>query len=147
FAVTAYGTLEAGQVDGVGSRLAVTGPKVDDHVTLDDPDTAFFTDPGTHRRFDDLFYAYTASWASANDAKISFISTRLLGFQAGVSFTPETVKSPFLFGGNPANGPHQANLWEAVLTYTGFLSNDFAVNGSIAYTHGDLENQIVGEHG
>ena len=94
FVQTAYGTVEAGQQDGAGARLGVTGPKVDDHVSLDDPDTAFFIDPSTGRRFDTFFRPYSAAAATSNAAKFNFISTRLLGVQLGLSLTPQAVKAP-----------------------------------------------------
>ena len=46
---TAFGRLEAGQQDGAGAILGVTGPKVDDHVSLEDADTFFFRNPGNGR--------------------------------------------------------------------------------------------------
>ena len=144
YAQTAFGTVEVGQVDGAASRLGVTGPKVDDHVGLDDPDTAFFTNPTTGHRFDIFFYPYAASWGSANDAKLSFISTRILGIQAGVSISPEQVKAPLPFIGNPSSTANQAPIWEAAVSYTGFVADDLAVEGSLAYTQGYLQEGLPG---
>src|SRR6202020_2781966 len=46
---TGLGKLEIGITDGAGYDLAVSGPKVDPGVSLDDPRTSFYRDPGTHR--------------------------------------------------------------------------------------------------
>lgn len=142
---TAFGTVEVGQVDGVGVRLGVTGPKVDDHISLDDPDTTFFIDPNTGSSATSFFYPYAAASTSENFGKINFISTRLLGVQLGLSLTPRDVKSPLPFGGNPADGPNQGYLWETALSYTGFVSDDFAVTASAAFTRGVLQDALPGQ--
>lgn len=141
---TAFGTVEVGQVDGAGARLGVTGPKVDDHVSLDDPETSFFTNPDTGHRIDGAFYPFSAASTSENFGKINFISTRILGLQLGLSFTPQDEKSPFPFGGNPADGPNQNFLWETALSYTGFITDNLAITASAAYTGGTLQPAVPG---
>jgi len=57
---TGLGRIDIGIADGAGYSLAVTGPKVDAGVSLDDPRTSFFRDPGTHRAVTELFALRTA---------------------------------------------------------------------------------------
>jgi len=144
FVQTAFGTVEVGQQDGAGARLGVTGPKVDDHVSLDDPDTAFFVDPSTGRRFDSFFRPHSAAATSSNAGKFNFIATRLLGVQLGLSLTPQAVKAPFPFGGNPPDGPTQNFIWEAALSYTGFVTDDLGITASAAYSQGTLDHTAPG---
>src|SRR6185312_763407 len=52
---TGLGRLELGLTDGGAYDVAVTGPKVDAQVSLDDPQTTFFRDPSTRRAVTDMF--------------------------------------------------------------------------------------------
>src|SRR4051812_2399855 len=85
---TGLGRLELGQTDGGAFDLAVTGPKVDAAVSLDDPQTTFFRDPATGHGFADVFPLRTQIGASANDAKIAYVSPALFGAQLALSYTP-----------------------------------------------------------
>src|SRR3974390_392340 len=72
FAQMPYGRFEVGQVDGAGYRLSITGPSVDEAVTLANPSTTFFRDPQTGRAFIDRFRLNTAELASSNDTKFTY---------------------------------------------------------------------------
>src|SRR6185312_14509703 len=102
---TGLGRLEVGQTDGAAYDLAVTGPKVDAAVSLDNPQTNFFRDPGTRHAFADGFALRTEIGASSNDAKLAYVSPKVFGAQLALSFTPNQAKEvlPFLH-----EGPHLA---------------------------------------
>jgi hypothetical protein len=114
---TGLGKIEIGIADGAGYGLAVTGPKVDAGVSLEDARTSFFRDPGSHRALSDMFALRTAVGASSNYAKIVYTSPALFGAQLALSFTPSEGKQlPFLNAGPPVPG-RQVEFWEAALRY------------------------------
>ncbi len=144
YATTGLGSIEVGQQVGVGDTLGLTGPKVDDHVSLDNPDTAFFRNPVTGKRFDSFFRPYTVVNDSGVDAKVSYLSPRLFGIQLGGSFTPHLVKAPLPFLGNPSDAPdRQSNVWEVAGSYSGYFG-DLAAGLSAAFAHGSLDNATPG---
>ncbi len=109
---TGLGKLEIGITDGAGYDLAVSGPKVDPGVSLDDPRTTFYRDPGTHRAVTDIFALRTEVGASSNYAKFAYTSPSLFGVQLALSFTPTEAKElPFLNAGPHLPG-RQADIWE-----------------------------------
>ncbi|MGH6828694.1 MAG: hypothetical protein ACREFW_07275 [Rhizomicrobium sp.] len=118
-AVTGLGRVEIGVTDGAGYDLAVTGPKVDAQVSLDDPQTSFFRDPDTNRAIIDLFPLRTAVGASSNYAKFTYVSPELFGLQLGFSFTPNQnrLAIPFLHEG-PAMAGRQSDIWESAIRYS-----------------------------
>ena len=61
---TGLGKIEIGITDGAGYALAVSGPKVDAGVSLEDPRTSFFRDPATQRAVIELFALRTEVGAS-----------------------------------------------------------------------------------
>lgn len=138
-AQTGLGNIEIGMTDGAGYVLSVTGPVVDDIVSLDNPNETYFIDPSTGRAFQEVFGLSTAVNASSNYAKISYYTPRLFGLQIGVSYTPGENREviPFL-----NNGPHAANrqksIWETAVSYSGQFE-DFSVGfyGAAAFAHGD----------
>jgi hypothetical protein len=146
-AETGLGTLELGNTDGAAYRLAVTGPKVDEKVSIDNPEITFFIDPTTHRAFDSLFTVRTEVGSSLNYAKLSYYSPRLFGIQAGASFTPSEGKDvlPFL-----NNGPHladrQQNIWDMALSYSGNLGAA-SVGASAAISLGHDAAKTPGHEG
>ncbi len=82
--------------------------------------------------------------STSNFAKIDYITPRLFGIQIGASFTPETVRSPLPFTGNPSNDPNQQqNIWEVAASYTGYVSN-FALGLSAGFAHGSLRDRTPG---
>ena len=87
---SAWARSEIGQTDGAAIPLAVTGPKVDAAVSLDDPQTTFFRDPSTGRAFTDIFALRTEIGASSNYAKFAYVSPDLFGAQLALSFTPRS---------------------------------------------------------
>ena len=63
--------------------------------------------------------------------------------QIGASFTPETVRTPLPWTGNPENDPdRQQNIWELGANYTGYFS-DVAVGLSAGYARGAQRNATV----
>src|SRR5258708_306630 len=112
------GTVEIGDTDGAAYRLAVAGPKVDEKVSIDDPEMTFFTNPVNHRAFDEIFTVRTEVGSSLNFAKISYYSPRLFGIQLAGSFAPSESKNvlPLV-----SSGPHvpdrQKNIWELAASY------------------------------
>jgi len=138
-AQTGLGSVEIGMTDGAGYALSVTGPVVDDYVSLDNPNTTFFIDPSTGRAFIEAFNLETEVESSSNYAKLSYYTPRLFGVQLGVSYTPSEGREvlPGL-----SNGPHAANrqksIWETALSYSETF-DDFSLGfyGSAAFGHGD----------
>lgn len=144
FVQTGLGTLEAGQEIGAGDIIGLTGPKVDDHVSLDNPDTTFFRNAATGGRFDSIFRPYSVVNDSGVDAKINYLSPRLFGLQLGLSYTPHRVKAPFPFVGNPTDAANRQDaIWEVAGAYTGYFG-DLAFGASASFAHGALTNRTAG---
>jgi len=118
-AQTGLGSVEIGDTDGAAYRLSVAGPKVDEKVSLDDPEMTFFTNPLDHRAFDEVFTIRSEVGSSLNYAKLSYYSPRLFGIQLAGSFAPSEGKNivPLV-----SSGPHvsdrQKNIWEIAASYT-----------------------------
>lgn len=143
---TGLGRVEIGLTDGAGYDLAVTGPRADAAVSLDDPRTAFFRDPATGRALTDSFAIRTAVGASSDFAKIRYVSPALFGVQMALSFTPsEGRQLPFLNAGPDVPG-RQADIWEIGLRY----SDDFGPVTLSAYgaaAEGRAEHKLPGQEG
>ena len=143
---TGLGTLAVGLTDGAGYALAVTGPKVDPGVALDDPRTSFYRDPNTHRAVIDMFALRTQVGASSNYAKLAYTSPALFGVQLALSFTPSEGKElPFLNAGPHLPG-RQADIWEGALKY----EDDFGpvtVSAYGAVAEGRGEHALPGQEG
>jgi len=130
---TGLGKIEVGVTDGAGYGLAVTGPKVDPGVSLDDPRTTFFRDPNTHRAVTNMFALRTPVGASSNYAKIAYTSPALFGAQIALSFTPSEGKQlPFLNAGPHVPG-RQVEFWEAALRYETDLDTKWGAVSLAAY--------------
>jgi hypothetical protein len=130
---TGLGKIEVGVTDGAGYGLAVTGPKVDPGVSLDDPRTTFFRDPNTHRAVINMFALRTPVGASSNYAKIAYTSPALFGAQIALSFTPSEGKQlPFLNAGPHVPG-RQVEFWEAALHYETDLDTKWGAVSLAAY--------------
>jgi hypothetical protein len=144
FTQTGFGRLEIGQVDGAAQTLGLTGPLVDTHFTLENPTFSPLRDPTSDVEFGGFFHQITTVQTSSNYAKISYVTPRLFGVQLGASFTPQTVRTPLPFTGNPGDDPNQQRaLWEIAASYTGFFS-DFAVGLTGGFAHGRLMNRTDG---
>lgn len=143
---TGLGKIEIGITDGAGYGLAVTGPKVDPGVSLDDPRTTFFRDPNTHRAVTDMFALRTEVGASSNYAKIVYTSPSLFGAQASLSFTPSEGKQlPFLNAGPHLPG-RQVEFWEAALKYETDLGPvSLAAYGAVSESR--AEHKLPGQEG
>jgi hypothetical protein len=144
---TGLGRVQIGLTDGGAYDLAVTGPKVDVQVSLDDPQTTFFRDPSTRHAATDIFTLRTEVGASSNYAKFTYLSPTLFGVQLGLSFTPSQSREvvPFINQG-PAVADRQDDMWEAGLHY----SDDFGpvtLTGYGGVVEGQGEHKLPGEEG
>jgi hypothetical protein len=143
---TGLGKIEVGITDGAGYGLAVTGPKVDPGVSLDDPRTSFYRDPLSHRAVTGMFALRTPVGASSNYAKIVYTSPSLFGAQLALSFTPSEAKQlPFLNAGPHVPG-RQVEFWEAALRYeTEFGPVSLSAYGAVAEAR--AEHKLPGQEG
>jgi hypothetical protein len=143
---TGLGKVEIGLTDGAGYDLAVTGPKVDAGVSLEDARTSFFRDPATHRAVTDIFALRTAVGASSNYAKFVYTSPELFGAQLALSFTPTEGKQlPFMQAGPQLPG-RQADMWEAALRYSDSVGPvTLSAYGAVA--EGRAEHKLPGQEG
>jgi hypothetical protein len=143
-AQTGFGRFELGQVDGAAYTLGLVGPLTNAYVTLANRNISLFRDPVTGEHFARFFASIAAVQSSSNYAKINYISPRLFGVQIGASFTPQVVRSPLPFTGNPTSDPdQQQSIWEVAANYTGYFS-DVAVGFSAGYAGGSLKNRTTG---
>jgi hypothetical protein len=147
---TGLGKIEAGITDGAGYSLAVTGPRVDPGVSLNDPRTSFFRDPGSHRAVSEMFALRTQVGASSNYAKIAYTSPSLFGAQLALSFTPSEGKQlPFLNAGPHVPG-RQVEFWEAALRYETDLDTDggpITLSAYGAVSESRAEHKLPGQEG
>ncbi len=141
------GTVELGQTDGAAYKLAVSGPKVDERLSLDDSEITFFRDPLTGRAFNETFRIATPVGSSLNYVKLSYFTPRLFGIELAGSFAPTEGKDviPFI-----SSGPHvanrQKNIWELAANYT----NDFgpvSLGAYAAVTMGHNAEKTAGHEG
>jgi hypothetical protein len=143
---TGLGKAEVGITDGAGYALAVTGPKVDPGVSLDDARTSFFRDPGTHRAVSDMFALRTEAGASSNYAKFVYTSPSLLGVQIALSYAPSQGKQlPFLNAG-PHVADRQADFYEAALRYETEVG-PVSLAGYGAFVESRAEHKLPGQEG
>jgi hypothetical protein len=143
---TGLGKVEIGLTDGAGYDLAVTGPKVDAGVSLEDARTIFFRDPATHRAVTDMFALRTAVGASSNYAKFVYTSPELFGAQLALSFTPSEGKQlPFMQAGPQLPG-RQADMWEAALRYSDSVG-PVTLSAYGAFAEGRGEHKLPGQEG
>ena len=140
FAQTGFGRVEIGQQDGAPYSLALTGPMIDQQVSLEGRAISLFRNPLTGRDFAQFFKQVTAVQSSSNYAKLNYVSPRLLGIQIGAAFTPEAVRTPLPWTGNPTSNPdRQRNIWEVAASYTGYFSK-IALGISAGFAHGAQTN-------
>jgi hypothetical protein len=143
---TGLGLLEIGITDGAGYQLAVTGPKADPGVSLEDPRTSFYSDPVSHHALIDMFALRTEVGASSNYAKFAYTSPSVFGLQLALSFTPSQAKQlPFLNAG-PHLPDRQADIWEAALRYEVDLGPASLTVGG-AFAEGRGEHKLAGQEG
>jgi Gram-negative porin len=144
---TGLGRLELGQTDGGAYGLAVTGPKVDADISLDNPQTSFFRDPATGRAFTNVFPLRTEIGASSNDAKIAYVSPSVFGAQLALSYTPNEAKEvlPFLHAG-PHLAGRAAAIWEGSARYSGDIG-PVTLTGYAGLAEGRAEHKLPGQHG
>lgn len=147
---TGLGMLEIGLTDGAGDALDVGGPKVDSDVSLDDPRTSFYRDPGDGRAVINMFALRTQAGASSNYAKFVYTSPSLFGAQLALSFTPTQGKQlPFLNAGPHLPG-RQADFWEAALRYETDLDTQWgtvSLTGYGALVESRGEHKLPGQEG
>src|SRR5205814_7285594 len=143
---TGLGTVSVGITDGAGYGVAVTGPKVDAGVSLEDARTSFFRDPNTKRAVTEMFALRTEVGASSNYAKIVYTSPSLFGAQLALSFTPSEGKQlPFLNAGPHVPG-RQVEFWEAALRYETELG-PASLSGYGAVSESRAEHKRPGQEG
>ncbi len=143
---TGLGKIEIGITDGAGYDLAVSGPKVDPGVSLDDPRTTFYRDPGTHRAVTDIFALRTEVGASSNYAKFAYTSPEVFGVQLALSFAPTEAKElPFLNAGPHVPG-RQADIWEGAIRYETDLG-PASLSAFGAFAEGRAEHKLAGQEG
>src|ERR1700687_1092399 len=136
FVQTGFGRAEIGEQDGAAYTLGLVGPLPDEQVSLEkNRNISLFRNPVTGRDFGAFFRQQTNVQSSSNYAKFNYVSPRLFGIQVGAAFTPEVVRSPLPYTGNPNNGPNrQTNLWEVAASYTGYLSSvALRLSGGLAH--------------
>ncbi len=144
FVQTGFGRVEIGQQDGAAYTLGLVGPVTNEYVTLENRNISLFHDPATGDNFASFFQSTTAVQATSNYAKINYVSPRLFGVQAGASFTPQMVRSPLLFTGNPQGvANRQKNIFELAVNYTSYIGN-LAVGLSAGYAHGAVTRKTPG---
>jgi len=143
---TAYGRLEAGQADGAAYSLEVTGPLVAGPPAIDDANVTFFIDPSTKKAFTNIFSVRTGVFASANNAKISYYSPRLVELQVGISFTPgETKGVPFFSHAEHAPN-HQHDIIEAGANYVHGW-NKWILHAYAGIAHGNIDDRTPQHRG
>jgi hypothetical protein len=141
------GQVQIGNTDGADYDLAVTGPKVDAAVSLDDPQTTFFRDPATGHAVTDIFTLRSEVGTSSNYAKFVYLSPALFGVQLALSFTPEQSRYglPFLHAGAHVPG-RQADIWEGALKYSDQLG-PVTVSAYGGAALGRAEHKLPGQEG
>lgn len=138
---TGLGRLEVGQQDGAAYTIGFSGPQVDGHISLENPDSSLFRNPITGKAFNEFTSEITSVQISSNASKISYVSPRLFGVQIGASYTPNLVKGavPYLFV-NPSNAPNtQASIWEVAASYTQRVG-EITMGVSAGFARGALRN-------
>lgn len=114
-----YGRLEIGQQNGAAYSQSVGAPLVDGPVAINDANVTFFKDPATGLAFIGIFNLRTGVFTSANQAKVSYYSPRLNGFQLSGSFTPYQTKAVLPWTMTGHHVPNRvANITEGNLNYT-----------------------------
>jgi hypothetical protein len=143
---TGLGRVQIGLTDGAGYALRLTGPKTDDQIALEDPQTTFFRDPHTHRAVTDLFALRTEVGASSNYAKFAYVSPELFGAQLALSYTPSEGKQlPFMNAGPNVPG-RQTNIFEGAFRYTADLGEG-TLGAYAAAAEGHAEHKLPGQRG
>nr|TFG53799.1 MAG: porin [Hyphomicrobiales bacterium] len=135
------GRVEVGQQDGAGYTIGFSGPRVDNHISLENPDSSFFRNPISGDALNEFTSEVTSIQISSNASKISYISPRLFGIQIGASYTPNLVKGavPYLFV-NPSNAANtQSSIWEFAASYSRRMG-EITMGVSAAYARGALRN-------
>ena len=115
---TGLGKLEIGIADGAGYDLAVSGPKVDPGVSLDDPRTTFFRDPASHRAADRHLRPSHRSGRVVQLRQVRLYQPRRCSACSWrcPSRPPKAKELPFLNAGPHVPG-RQADIWEGALRY------------------------------
>src|SRR4051812_10006230 len=144
---TGLGRLELGQTDGGAYVLAVTGPKVDADISLDNSQTTFFRDPATGHAFTAVFPLRTEVGASSNDAKLAYVSPSVFGAQLALSYTPNEAKEvlPFLHAG-PHLAGRAAAIWEGSARYSADMG-PVTLTGYAGIAQGRAEHKLPRQEG
>jgi len=140
---TPYGRIALGLEDGAAYSLSVTGPKVDDAVSLDAPQTVFFRELLTHGSALDEFRLVTGEFASGNVPKMSYYSPRLFGIAAGASYTPSQSGTGTYPLPDGASSPRQKNILEAAVNYERALDS-FTFRSYAGFAEGTADRSVSG---
>ncbi len=143
---TGLGTIAAGITDGAGYALAVTGPKADTDVALEDARTTFFRDPGTHRAVDQMFALRTEVGASSNYAKFVYASPSLFGGAAGFVLHAQRRQGAAVPECRAACGGAPGGFLEAAVKYEDELG-PVSLAGYAAVSESRAEHKLPGQEG
>jgi hypothetical protein len=144
---TGLGKVQIGQDDGAAHAMSISGPKVDEDISIDDPQMSFFHDPVSHRALIAPFTLRSEVAASSNFAKLTYLSPTLFGLQIGASFTPSEGREviPFLHEG-PQVADRQSAIWEGALRYSDYFGAlGLSAYGGFSFAHD--ENKTPGHAG
>lgn len=143
---TGLGTLQVGLTDGAGYELAVTGPRVDQAVSLNDSRIHFLRNGIGGRAMADTFALDTPVGASSNYAKFVYASPEIFGVQLALSYTPSEGKQlPFLNAGPHVPG-RAAAIWEAALRVAQDIG-PVSLSAYLATAQARGEHKLPGQHG
>ncbi len=139
-----FGQLKVGSEDGAASLLTVNAP--DGGISVDDAgdvttNVFFLPVSGVI----DQVAVSTEADIDSDSNKFTYISPRLYGFQAGVSYTPLNNDR----SNSPANGVAYNSGVSAGLNYSNVFANGFGVraSGGVLSFNQTVANDADGDHG
>lgn len=163
YAQLAYGEFRIGRQDGAGLALGFFAPTVfrsarvnDSRLYMPEGPNALYFAPGltpTPSAFTDWggqpyrpVRLRTDLHASSNSTKFVYLTPRLLGIQAGFSWTPEfDANTPEFIALSAIEEFEQRNIWEAGINYQGNFGG-IDVGASVTWLTGTTENkQVIGD--
>lgn len=139
-----WGRVNMGKENGAGYLLQVAAPGADANLDGMDVDFSFFNGAGSARQDYGHMGAGQAAAGRGEEQqyadKVTYLTPKFNGFQAGVSYTPEVEvrDTTTYFGMSAANDGDLENLMEAGLRYDGEMSGVGLHLGG-AYTTADRE--------
>lgn len=144
-----WGRVNLGRENGAAYLLQVSAPSADANLDGQDIDFSFFNIDSTANVRHDYKQAGPRAGALTNQDqqysdKITYLTPKFNGFQAGVSYTPsyDTKGRDSYFGGTVDNGTDLENLMEAAARYDGEFSG-VGVHAGAGYTTASQETDTV----